>query len=180
MAYWAECKRVLVAVLASVLVACTGLPEGVAPVSDFDLARYAGTWYEVARLDHRFERGLIHVTAQYQVQKDGRVSVLNRGFDTAKGEWRSAQGVARFASDDELGYLEVSFFGPFYSTYVVFDMPRPYQLAYVAGYNKEFLWLLSRTPTVSAEVKQQFIERIDGLGFNANEIVWVEQDSALE
>ncbi|AFU98678.1 lipocalin family protein [Simiduia agarivorans] len=166
--------------VALLLTACTGLPEGVAPVQPFELNRYAGTWYEIARLDHSFERGLSRVSAQYSVRDDGRVRVLNRGFDAASGEWREAEGVAQFSGDSQTAHLEVSFFGPFYSTYVVFAMPEAYQLAYVAGYNRDYLWLLSRTPTVSEEVKRQFIERIDGLGFNVNEIVWVEQDSALE
>lgn len=155
--------------------ACSGVPEGIQPVQRFDLNRYTGTWYEIARLDHSFERGLSRVTATYSVREDGNVRVLNRGFDAREGEWKEAEGVARFVGDANVGHLEVSFFGPFYSSYVVFEMPSAYQVAYVAGYKQDYLWLLARTPTITDSEKQRFLTRVDHLGFNADAIIWVEQ-----
>ena len=117
------CHRWLLALCLSVLPflsACfTTPPQGVAVVSPFDVKRYAGQWYEIARLDHRFERGLSDVSATYGLNADGTVSVVNRGFDTARGEWKEAKGVARFTGDPGTGSLRVSFFGPFYGGYHV-------------------------------------------------------------
>ena len=108
--------------LTALLAGCVGRPDGVEPVSGFDIDRYLGTWYEIARLDHSFERGLSRVTANYSPRADGGVRVVNRGFDAAAGEWREAEGKAYFVEDPDLGYLKVSFFGPFYGAYVVFRL----------------------------------------------------------
>lgn len=159
------------------LAACTGMPEGVKPVSGFELERYLGTWYEIARLDHSFERGLSRVTAEYSLREDGGVRVVNRGFFAAKGEWDEAEGKAYFVESPDLGYLKVSFFGPFYGSYVVFELDHEdYQYAFISGPDTSYLWLLARTPTVSAEVLQRFIERSQALGFETDSLVLVDQD----
>lgn len=95
------------------LAACSGVPQGLQPVSGFELERYFGRWYEIARLDHSFEHGLTHVTAEYRLLPEGRVEVINRGFDPAKAAWRDAKGVARFQGARDIGSLEVSFLGRF-------------------------------------------------------------------
>lgn len=154
---------------------CTGLPAGVEPVKDFELERYLGRWYEIARLDHPFERGLEQVTADYSLAADGSVNVLNRGLDPEAG-WQSAEGRARFAGEAEIGHLEVSFFGPFYASYVVFELDsQGYQYAFVCGYDRSYLWLLSRTPVVSRELKDHFVQRVAELGFAADELIFVDQ-----
>ena len=117
-------RQVTVLCLALFLAACTGMPEGVQPVSDFELDRYLGKWYEIARLDHSFERGLTQVTAEYSLRDDGGVRVVNRGFSADKGEWNEAEGKAYFVESPDLGYLKVSFFGPFYGSYVVFELDK--------------------------------------------------------
>ena len=86
----------LAATFCLVLQGCTGIPEGIEPVTGFDQERYLGAWYEIARLDHSFERGLSEVTATYSTNPDGSIAVLNRGFDQEEGRWREAEGVARF------------------------------------------------------------------------------------
>ena len=103
-----------------VLSACsTTPPEGMAAVTPFDIQRYVGKWYEIARLDHSFERGLSDVSATYRQQDDGSVEVLNRGYDSTRGEWRQAVGRAVFTGEPTRASLKVSFFGPFYGGYHV-------------------------------------------------------------
>lgn len=160
------------------LAGCMGMPDGVKPVSGFELDRYLGTWYEVARLDHSFERGLSNVTAQYSLRDDGGVRVINRGYAEEKGEWDQAEGRAYFVGDESEGYLKVSFFGPFYGSYVVFALDQDdYRFAFVSGPNSSYLWLLSRTPQVSDEIKQKFVSQAELLGFNPDELIWVSHDA---
>ena len=158
------------------LSACTSLPKGIEPVSGFELPKYLGTWYEVARLDHSFERGMEQVTATYEMREDGGVKVTNRGFKTAEQVWDSADGKAFFVDDDTIGHLKVSFFGPFYGSYVVYELDKEgYQYAFITSYNRDYLWFLSRTPKVSDELKQQFTKQAKQLGFAMDEIIWVKQ-----
>ncbi|HSQ70040.1 MAG TPA: lipocalin family protein, partial [Steroidobacteraceae bacterium] len=110
-------KLLVLAFACACAAACGRVPEGIEPVSDFDIDRYLGTWFEIARLDHRFERGLTDITARYRLRDGGGVDVLNRGWDAAKGEWREAEGKARFVGSEDVASLEVSFFGPFYGGY---------------------------------------------------------------
>ena len=163
------------------LVGCTGLPRGIEPAQPFDVNQYLGTWYEVARLDLRFERGLSQVTAEYSLKDDGDILVTNKGYKASSGEWSMAEGRARFADDEDIGHLKVSFFGPFYASYVVFDLDEEsYQYAFVTGYNKKYLWLLSRTPEVSEELKTRFLQQADTAGFDTSELIWVPQQAGQD
>ena len=156
-----------------------GMPAGVKPVKDFELDRYLGKWYEIARLDHSFERGMQNVTAEYSLRDDGGVRVLNSGFKTEKGEWDQAEGKAYFVEEDDLGYLKVSFFGPFYGSYVVFELDDDYQYAFVSGPDTSYLWLLARQPEVSEALIERFKARGTELGFEMDELVMVEHDQNL-
>ena len=160
----------LIALLAT---GCTGLPRGITPVDDFDVNNYLGKWYEIARLDHSFERGLDQVSAEYSLRDDGGLKVINRGFDTADNAWREAEGKAYFVDSEQQGHLKVSFFGPFYGSYVVFELDAEYQYAFVAGYNTSYLWLLSRTPVISDELLARFIQRTTELGFDTDNLIIV-------
>jgi apolipoprotein D and lipocalin family protein len=163
--------------LPALLAGCLGMPEGVRPVDGFELDRYLGKWHEIARLDHSFERGLTRVTAEYSLREDGGVRVVNRGFAAEKGEWDEAVGKAYFVEGEDVGYLKVSFFGPFYGAYVVFGLDREaYQYAFVSGPDTSYLWLLARTPTVGDEVLQRFTERAAELGFDTDALILVAQD----
>jgi apolipoprotein D and lipocalin family protein len=162
--------------LALIMTGCTSLPDGVDPVEGFELDRYLGKWYEIARLDHSFERGLEKVTAEYSIREDGGVKVVNRGFSRNAAEWNEAEGKAYFVRDSDEGYLKVSFFGPFYGSYVIFDLDKEnYSYAFVAGPDKSYLWFLSRTPTVSDELVRRFIEKAAELGFDTSELIMVDQ-----
>lgn len=169
-------KRLTLIVLCSLsLGACTvGIPDGVTPVSDFALQPYLGRWYEIARLDHRFERGMTNVTAEYSMREDGGVRVLNRGFDTGKGEWEDAEGRAYFVQDERSGFLKVSFFGPFYGAYIIVDHD-PAQYSLVSGPDRSYLWILARTPTLPQETLDRLLDQAQALGFDTDALIFVEQ-----
>ncbi len=170
--------RLLLLLLASLLLGgCTGLPEQVTPVQNFELSSYLGRWYEIARLDHSFEQGLSQVSAQYSLRDDGGVAVLNRGYAAENDEWKEATGKAYLVGAANVGHLKVSFFGPFYSSYVIFDREGD-DIAYISGYNKNYLWLLSRTPQVTPAQKQRFIDKAAALGFDVGSLIWVDQHSS--
>lgn len=171
-------SRLWVFILTLLTMSCVGRPEGVKPVGDFELQRYLGKWYEIARLDHSFEQGLTRVTAHYSLNDDGSVKVINRGYDADKNEWDEAEGKAKFVNDEDTAFLKVSFFGPFYGSYIVFELDDDYQYAFVSGPDTGYLWLLSRTPTVSEAVINQFEKRASELGFATDELIYVEQNNA--
>ena len=135
--------------LSALLTGCTGVPKGLEPVSGFDAERYLGKWYEIARLDHAFERNLSNVSATYARGNDDTISVVNRGFDEKTGEWKQVVGRARFIGDKSVGSLKVSFFGPFYGGYHVIALDTEnYSYAMVAGPNRSYLWILSRSKSL--------------------------------
>jgi len=155
--------------------ACLGAPDGVTPVKNFDVNRYLGVWYEVARLDHSFERGLEAVSAEYSLREDGGLKVINSGRSVATGVTDQAEGRAYFVEAEDTGYLKVSFFGPFFGSYIVFDLDQSnYQYAFVAGNSTDYLWLLSRTPQVSDKVLESFISRSAALGFDTEALIFVD------
>ena len=106
-----------IALISAILSGCTGIPDGVKAIDGFEINRYLGTWYEVARLDHRFERGLTNISATYTLRTDGGVKVINKGWNQADGKWEQAEGKAYFVGQPGNGRLKVSFFGPFYGGY---------------------------------------------------------------
>ncbi|MGK5045328.1 lipocalin family protein [Janthinobacterium sp. GB4P2] len=160
-----------------VLAGCVGRPENIHPVNNFDTTRYLGKWYEIARLDHSFERGLSHVTADYSLRQDGGLKVLNRGYKDADAKWKEAEGKAYFVDKKDVGYLKVSFFGPFYGSYIVFDLdPQDYSYSMISGPDKSYLWLLSRTPTMDPALQQRLVEKARGLGFDTSKLIYVKQN----
>ncbi len=170
-------KKILLLILTLFLSGCLGMPESVQPVTSFEIQNYLGKWYEVARLDHSFEEGLSKVTAEYMPRDDGGISVLNRGFSAAENKWKEAKGKAYFVNNASEGYLKVSFFGPFYGSYVIFALDsKNYEYAFVSGPNTDYLWLLSRTPTVEQSIIDTFIQMAKERGFETDQLIWVEQD----
>lgn len=155
------------------LVGCTGMPENVTPVQGFELDRYLGKWYEIARLDHSFERGLEQVTAEYSLREDGGVKVVNKGFSSQQGEWSEAEGKAYFVNAPDEAYLKVSFFGPFYGSYIIYEMDEVgYQYAFISGPDTSYLWFLSRTPVVDEQLIQRFISQAKNLGFDTEKLIF--------
>lgn len=154
---------------------CTGVPEGVEPVSGFDVERYTGRWYEIARLDHRFERGLTNVTATYEQRDDGGISVVNRGYDPDRARWQEATGRAYIVGDQHRGHLKVSFFGPFFGSYVIFALDHEhYRYAAVSGPDTSYLWILARTPQPDEATVARLVEQAAALGFDTSRLIRVE------
>ena len=156
---------------------CVGIPENVKPIDNFELDRYLGKWYEIARLDHSFERGLTHVTADYTLLEDGGVRVLNRGFSKKDNKWKQAEGKAYFVKSSQQGFLKVSFFGPFYGSYIIFELDhKNYQYALVCGPKKSYLWILARTPLIDESIKDMLIAKAQAAGFDTKKLIFVEHD----
>jgi len=167
----------LSAALILVLGGCLGVPEGARPVESFALDQYLGKWYEIARLDHSFERGLSNVTAEYSLRDGGGVKVVNRGFKTTDGKWQEAEGKAFFVDDTSTGKLKVSFFGPFYGAYNVIALDeKAYQWSLVAGPSTDYLWILSRTPVLDQIVVEQLLSQANSLGFDTEALIFVNQN----
>jgi apolipoprotein D and lipocalin family protein len=143
-------------------------------VDDFELNRYMGTWYEIARYPHHFEKGLSSVSAQYTVLLNGKVEVINHGFDEEKQAWKSIRGSAK-AKDPTRGQLKVSFFKPFYATYKIIYLNETYTRAIVTGPTYNYLWILSRDPVIPPEEFRQLIDRARAAGFDPEKIIQVDQ-----
>jgi apolipoprotein D and lipocalin family protein len=157
------------------MVGCTGTPEGIEPVKGFEKDKYLGKWYEIARLDHSFERGLDSVTAEYSLRPDGSIKVINRGRFSDTGLYDVAEGRAYFVGGEDTGHLKVSFFGPFYGSYVIFGLDKEdYQYAFVTSYNKSYLWLLSRTKEVDESLLNSFLSKAKELDYNIEELIFVD------
>ncbi len=169
--------KILPVILLLFVAGCMGIPENVTPVDNFKLDKYLGKWYEIARLDHSFERGLSLVTADYSMQDDGGVKVLNRGFSTEGNMWKEAEGKAYFVDKTDQGYLKVSFFGPFYGSYVVVELDHEnYQYALICGPSKSYLWILSRSPKIKEDIKDSLMKKAAALGFDTGNLIFVNQE----
>ena len=167
------------ALMSFFLFGCTGVPTNVSPVQDFELPRYLGKWYEIARFDHSFEEGLSNVTATYTMRDDGGVSVINRGYSAEEGSWDEAQGKAYFVGNSSTGHLKVSFFGPFYASYVIMQLDKQdYQYALITGPDKDFLWILARSPNISKATVEALVQTAKDAGYDTNKLIWVEHDKA--
>ena len=159
------------------LTSCSGIPDSVEAIKDFELDRYLGTWYEIARLDHRFERGLEDVTATYSLREDGGVNVVNRGFNVGSNAWEEAEGKAYFVGEPTVGRLKVSFFGPFYGGYNIIELDRTnYAWSMVAGPDRSYLWILSRTPSIDPVIRDRLLSKAESLGFATDELIFPTHD----
>lgn len=159
--------------------ACSGsdkMSSKVPVVQNFDADKYLGQWYEVARFDFKHEKDLKNVTANYSKREDGKIKVVNKGFNTVKNKWEEAQGKAKFIGSEKSAALKVSFFGPFYSEYNIVMMDPDYRTALVFGESTDYIWMLSRTKTISESTKQKYLNFAKKQGYNLNRLVWTQQD----
>ena len=170
-------KAGMIIVMISILLSCTGVPDGLEPVKDFELERYLGKWYEIARMDHSFERGMNNVSATYSVAESGDITVVNRGFKPKEEKWKSITGKARSAGDENLGSLEVSFFGPFYGSYniIALDMQN-YNYALVVGPSRSYFWILSRERTMNRALLDDLLSKAAAMGIDTEKLIMVEQN----
>jgi apolipoprotein D and lipocalin family protein len=162
--------------VALTLPSCASIPKGAVAVKPFDKDKYLGKWYEIARLDFRFEKNLSEVTATYSLQENELINVDNKGYDDRKGIWKTSIGKAKFVGPTDEGKLKVSFFGPFYAPYNVIAIDKDYQYALVAGKNLDYLWILSRTPVIPAAIRTAYLNQAQSLGYNIHQLVWTKHD----
>lgn len=155
---------------------CASIPKKVKPVENFDINRYLGVWYEIARFDFRFEKNLDNTSAQYSLDENGNVIVLNSGYNFIKKEWKKAEGLAKFRGQKDIAALKVSFFGPFYSGYNVVALDENYQYALVAGKNLDYLWILSREKNIPDDVKADYLQVAKEIGYDTSRLIWVVHD----
>jgi apolipoprotein D and lipocalin family protein len=153
---------------------CVSIPSNVKPVDNFISQKYLGKWYEIARLENSFEKGLDKISAEYILEQDGGIKVINRGFSSKENNWKSAEGKAYFVDGTDKGFLKVSFFGPFYGSYIVFEIDdKNYQYSMVSGPNKSYLWILSRNTIIPDEIQKKLIQKAKSLGFDTDKLVYV-------
>lgn len=168
---------VLIMSMLLILKSCTTIPKGVPAVKGFKIDAYMGRWYEIARFDFYFEKNLNNTTAEYSLNEDGSVKVVNKGYNYKKNKEQKIEGKAKFVNNTNEAKLKVSFFGPFYSGYNVIAIDKSYKYALVSGKNFDYLWILSRETTIPDTIKQSYLELADSLGFNTKELIWVEHNN---
>lgn len=169
--------RLLALVMVLLTTACSTPtpPQGTTVVENFNVQRFAGRWYEIARLDHPFERGLDRVSATYTLNPDNSITVINRGYNADRGMWQSIDGTALFTGSPTRGALKVSFFGPFYGGYNILYLDQDYRLAVICGPDRSYLWLLARAPVITPQQKQQLLDSAARQGFKTGDLIWVRQ-----
>ena len=164
------------AAMAFALSSCVSIPKGAKAVSPFYKDKYLGQWYEIARLDFKFEKGLDHVTATYSLKDPHTIRVDNKGYSTKDQTWKESIGKAKLVGTGTYGRLKVSFFGPFYAGYNVIAIDPDYRYALVAGNNLDYMWLLSREKTMPEDVKNKYLQQAEALGYNVQKLVWTKQN----
>jgi apolipoprotein D and lipocalin family protein len=160
---------------------CVGIPDDIIAVDGFEVKRYLGTWYEIARLDHSFERGLSHISATYTLRDDGGINVINKGFDRDAGKWKRAEGKAYLVSMPDVGRFKVSFFGPFYGAYNIIALDKEnYSYALVCGANRSYLWILARNKQLNEETLENLVGIAEGFGFPTDELIFVDHSEVSD
>jgi apolipoprotein D and lipocalin family protein len=165
------------AMIALLMFGCVKVPEDIPIVEGFDLSRYLGKWYEIARFDHSFERGLTQVSATYLPREDGGIRVVNRGYNARKEQWKEAVGKAYFTGSPSRGSLKVSFFGPFYGSYNIMELDRKdYSYAMVCGPSKKYFWILARKKTLARDILDDLLGKAQKLGFDTLNLIYVKHE----
>lgn len=158
------------------LFSCATIPKGAVAVKPFDKKRYLGKWYEIARIDFKFEKNLNNTTADYSLNSNGTIKVYNKGYNTKKAKWNQTIGKAKFIGEENIAMLKVSFFGPFYSGYNVIALDDEYRYALIAGKSLKYLWILSREPSIPAEIKDKYLKIAEEIGYRTTDLLWVTHD----
>jgi apolipoprotein D and lipocalin family protein len=163
--------------LAATYTSCVTIPKGAKAVQPFDKDKYLGQWYEIARLDFKYEKDLEDVTANYSLNNNGSIKVDNRGHNYVKHQWEQSVGKAKFVAEPDVARLKVSFFGPFYAGYNVIAIDKNYQYALVAGNDLSYLWILSRNTTIPESIKTSYLHKAKALGYDIDKLVWTKHSS---
>jgi len=141
------------------------------PIQNFDPDRYMGTWYEIARLDHWFERNQEEVQITYSFDEDGDIRIQTQCIE--EGEPQESNGWAKFTDERSVGSLKISFFRPFYTPYLIFELDKNYQYAFLGSEDKKYLWFLARKKNISKALRNKFLQRTQKLGFKLDTLIWV-------
>lgn len=153
-----------------------GIPDGVTAVTPFDLKRIQGDWYEIARLDHGFEKGLSHVRNHYEIGTDGEFKLENQAFDLRHGTWQNTTGKGALIGDPAVGRLKISYFGPFYGSFNIIALDeKDYKWMMATGPSTHYLWILARDKALDDAVMQNLIRKAVGLGFKLEKLIYVDQ-----
>jgi apolipoprotein D and lipocalin family protein len=152
------------------------IPEKAVAVNNFEIDKYLGKWYEIARLDFKFEKGLNNTTAEYSLREDGKINVDNKGYDIKKDKWKQSVGKAKFVGSENVAMLKVSFFGPFYAGYNVLAIDKDYKYALVSGDSLDYLWILSREKTIPDSIKEAYLKQAQEIGYNTDNLIWIEHN----
>lgn len=169
----------IIILVSFMLFSCSTIPKGITGIHQFNKDKYLGKWYEIARLDFKFERNLNNTTAEYSINSNGTIKVFNKGYNTKTNKWKSATGKAKFLGNENVAMLKVSFFGPFYSGYNVIAIDKDYKYAVITGKNLKYLWFLSRETTLPEEVKKNYLGLARSFGYKTDDLVWVNHDKNL-
>lgn len=154
----------------------SALPEGATPVAHFELEKYFGRWYEIARLNYYWEdKDLTNVYATYSANDDGTVKVVNTGYDEENQKWKTFEGKAKFRGDNTLAALDVSFFGPIWAGYNVVSVDDDYKYALVFGRNLDYIWILSRDISIAEHVKEKYLKIAEHIGYDISKLNWIDQ-----
>ncbi|OXA84298.1 lipocalin family protein [Flavobacterium hercynium] len=166
--------------IAFILYSCgkATIPKNATAVDNFDKARYLGKWYEIARLDFKWEKDLNNVTAEYSLNENGTIKVDNRGYNVKKDKWEQSTGKAKLVTKDNVGMLKVSFFGPFYSGYNIVAIDPDYKYALVVGESLKYMWILSRETTIPENIKTDYLKKAKEIGYTTSDLVWTKHDKA--
>ncbi|WP_367769243.1 lipocalin family protein [Flavobacterium sp. WC2421] len=158
--------------------ACGGktIPDKAEAVQNFNKTKYLGKWFEIARLDFKFEKGLNNTTAEYSLREDGKIKVDNKGYNYNKKEWEQSIGKAKFVDAENVAMLKVSFFGPFYGGYNVIAIDDDYKYALIAGSSLKYLWILSRETSIPENIKKEYLKKAEEIGYNTADLIWVEHN----
>lgn len=156
----------------AILKSRASIPKGAQAVKPFDVNKYLGNWYEIARLDFHFEKDITNATAEYSLNEDNTIKVVNRGYDLKQEKWDESTGKAKFAESPDEAKLKVSFFGPIWSGYNVLAIDPQYKYALVAGRNLNYMWLLSREKTMPEKIRKEYLKKAYELGYDISKLVW--------
>ena len=167
---------ILLILISCLFAACVNIPDKATAVKNFEKEKYLGQWYEIARFDFKFERDLNNTTANYSLNDDGSIKVLNKGYNYKTNKWKDAEGKAKFVNSDKEGRLKVSFFGPFYSGYNIISIGGDYEYALIMGDNLDYIWFLSRYKTMPQEIKDKYVKIATEVGYDTGKLIWVEHD----
>jgi apolipoprotein D and lipocalin family protein len=169
-------KLIFYLFIIKLLTGCQTIKHDLPVVKSIDLNKYAGKWYEIARLPNKFEEGLECVTANYTLLENGKVEVLNQGhLVTNHSKIKSAKGKAYIPDKTESGKLKVTFFWPFYGDYWIIDLGEDYEFALVGDPSRKYLWILCRQKKIDEKNYLRLLESAKMNGFDISKIQKIDQ-----